>query len=374
MWILIKIIFLFIAFFLRIFAKFWPLMAGRVIESKIISGTNVKIIIHGHRSSTEDGHRSSTEGTTLLLDFPCRSIFRLSQETNIDRYFKKIGFSVEIQTGDKNFDKHIYIESDSTAFSDEIKRDENSRKLIMGLFNQGCKYIRCDGKSLSIYFDSDRSKDSPVHKAVDLLLQLRDLDQKWIGFFRDPFAIKALLIEAVIWGLGVYGILGFYEWFFLRGDRHVDGIALFVIGIFIGIVGAVILLTMVFLVLRGSSRGHRIVIESALVLSLAFPVGGIQFLSDINTELDQQPSILIERKIRTTEKRNHGRFKRERYYTYHLYLDHTDKRELLEIYPEIEIESDAYTAAQNATHVMIEIGPGRFNFPWFRSFKFFKKS
>ena len=370
MWILIKIIFLFIAFFLRIFAKFWPLMAGRIIESKIISGTNVKIIIHGDRSSTEG---TTTEGTTLLLDFPCRSIFRLSQETNIDRYFKKIGFSVEIQTGDKNFDKHIYIESDSPAFSDEIKRDENSRKLIMGLFNQGCKYIRCDGKSLFIYFDSDRRKDSPVHKAVDLLLQLRDLDQKWIGFFRDPFAIKALLIEAVIWSLGVYGIIGFYELFFLRPDRYLDAMPLAVTGIFIGIVGAVILLTMVFLLLRGSSRGHRIVIESALVLSLAFPVGGIQFLSDINTELDQQPSILIERKIRTTEKRNLGT-RRSPYCSYLLYLDHTDKRELLEIYPEIEIESDAYTAAQNATHVMIEIGPGRFNFPWFRSFKFFKKS
>jgi hypothetical protein len=370
MWIIIKLLFVTLAFTSRIFAKFWRSATVNIIESEI-KGTRFKII-------PIRTMENSVEGTILQFHFPCNSVFVLSEETRYDRYFKKIGISSEIETGDRVFDNRIYIASDSSAFSDKIKNDAKTRQIILQLFDQNCRNIRCDGKTLWVNFQYNQSKDvSRQQKAISLLHQLQDINQKESGFFRDPFMIMAVVTEAIVWSWCAYGIAGFYEWRIFNEDRFVDGLSLILLGVLTGIICTVVFLVLVFLLFRRSSLGHRIVIESAIALLLTLPVGGIELVADINTELDHSPSVLIERRIINVEERRSINlfFLRGHRpsYSYHVHLDCSNVEGGIELPNEIEIDTSLRRAAEVSSHIVVEIGAGRLNYPWYRSFRFFSK-
>lgn len=315
--------------------------------------------------------KGSVVATTLEVELSLRSVFKLSRETAIDKLFKAIGLSEEFQTGDAAFDDLVYIACDSAAFSHEVRHDSRTRELISELFHERIRSIECDGRSLWIKSKGDRSGDEHVKRAAILLKkQLSDVDRNFVGSRVDPFVAKAVAIEALIWSLAAYAASGYVQWTMMPEDVHLDQMALFTKGLWYGAGAATLLLLLIVTLLRGSSRGHRVLVESALVLGLSLPVGGVAVVSDINTGLDKSASVWAERTVYSTEKRKHTGRKSRTWYSYHALLAPAAQEEEIPVPSSVQITASDFYKARAGGKVRIELGRGRLRLPWFRSLSF----
>lgn len=263
----------------------------------------------------------STYAIELSIPFECRSVFKLSAETGLDRWCKGVGLAKEIQTGDASFDQHIYIACDSSAFAQEISQDKMTRDYVMEFFADGCENIRCDGETLLLRYAGDRIGESVfAERAIDFFKQMNDMERNWRGHFFDPFILKAIAVEGIIWSAASYALFTFFTWTVVKEDIHLDPYAIFAPGIIWGLGVACLLLFFIAFFMSGSSRGHRIIAESILVLGLSVPVFGISLYSDVNMQLDKSPPKWIEREVYDKQQQKH-RSRSGTSYSYHLYLD-----------------------------------------------------
>lgn len=313
-------------------------------------------------------HKGRTIKTVLNLDLNCSAIFKLSRETKWDGLFKSLGLSTEIQTGDPNFDQLIYITCDSSAFALELKSDESARKKITDLFQAGATHIEGDGKLLLVTFPGDMTAQLAVkHLAIELRHSLSDIDLNFRGHGRDPFVYKAIAIECLIYSLGAYAFTSYLEWRIMEQTLHLDMLGLASRGLGLGILLTILLLGLIVLLLKGSSRGHRILVESALVLGLSLPISGISLFGDANTTFDKGSPTWVKRGIYRTYSVLHRGRKGTTWHTYHMMLKEPEASETIPIPGTIQISIENYRKAQNKEFVSIELMPGYFGFAWIRT-------
>jgi len=129
-----------------------------------------------------------------------------------------------------------------------------------------------------------------------------------------------------------------------REDYHVRPHDVIPVGLAAAAGMFAILLGLIVLWMRGSSRGHRVIVESALVLLLGLPVTGIQIVGDTNRALDDAPSERITRAVQQCEAERRGP----------------------DLPRSIETTRDVCRAAYAHGEIELEIGPGRWRLPWFR--------
>ena len=129
------------------------------------------------------------------------------------------------------------------------------------------------------------------------------------------------------------------------------------------ILGALIFL--VFYIFRGSSRGHRIILESTIVLFLGVPMSTIGLLSDLNIQLDQNKSIVIELLIedKTTYVTRSSKSTRTHY---KLHLQQKTNYRFYQIPTTLEVSHELFDLASQGQYLMVEVSPGRFQFPWYK--------
>jgi hypothetical protein len=80
-------------------------------------------------------------------------------------------------------------------------------------------------------------------------------------------------------------------------ELYFDKRVLFLPGLAAAAVLFVFLMLIVRTLLGGSSRGHRIIWESAVVLLIGLPVTGVMLVSDINTAADRSPPRITELRV-----------------------------------------------------------------------------
>lgn len=108
----------------------------------------------------------------------CRSTggFRIGRETIFDRLFKSLGVAVEIQTGDSQFDRNYFINTDTVAFTRACFDSPDRRQIVIELFNLKFREILHDGKRLEVKISPFRLKENidkaTVESAVKELLAL----------------------------------------------------------------------------------------------------------------------------------------------------------------------------------------------------------
>lgn len=98
----------------------------------------------------------------------------------------------------------------------------------------------------------------------------------------------------MIYGISIYAWSGFAEWSFSREAVHLSPFLVLRFGLLLGTVLAIVLIRIIIALMKGSSRGHRIIIESSMVLCLSFLIGGIQVVSDLNTALDENSPVEVK--------------------------------------------------------------------------------
>ncbi|RZA09287.1 MAG: hypothetical protein EOP11_02195 [Proteobacteria bacterium] len=316
-------------------------------------------------------HKGKITATLLTVPLRSKAVFKLSQESLVDRIFKRVGLATEIQTGDQAFDTRVYIASDSTAFSREVSLDGESRRLILNLFTAGARFIQGDRDHLGVQFAGDETTNTGLKALViKLARQLGDMDRNVIGEGRDPFFLKAVAVECLVYGLATYASVSFFEWQFMPEDVHLDSFAVLTRGIGVGVAAAVALLIGIILIFKGSSRGHRILVESALILGLSLPVGGIALYTDLNTALDQSATIVQERTIYEAYRQEHRGRKGRTYYSYHLLLAAPEAPEELSIPGSVRVSASEFYSLQGRKRARFGLGRGFFNTPWIRGIDF----
>lgn len=361
MLILLKLLVAVVAFFFRTFRR----AGARDISAPVFTfeGERCYRLLHKNKSAVV--------ATTFEVELPIRPVFKLCRESRVDKFFKTLGLSEEIQSGDAAFDDLIYIMSDSAAFSHEVRQDARTRELITSLFQEGARSVEADSKSLWIKGKGDLSANENIQRlAIQLKKQLADIDRHFVTSTFDPFVAKAVAIEALIWSLAAYAASGFFQWTITPEDVHLDQMALFRKGLWYGAGAAIILLVLVVALLRGSSRGHRVLVESALVLGLSLPIGGVGVVSDINTNFDKSQPVFVERTIYGTEKRKHTGRRGRTWYSYHLFLAPPEQEEVIPVPSNVQIPAEDFSVAYKGGRVRIEIGRGRLRLPWIRSLSY----
>jgi hypothetical protein len=288
--------------------------------------------------------------------------FKLTRESDVDRFFKAIGMAQEAESGDPDFDRLIYVAGDHPAVHDLLRRSGPARAVIQEAFAAGFTRISSNGACLTLEHPEGRG---PTTDEKKLLVRLRaamgGLEGSSTHPFADGFVWKAVAVEAAVWSILGYAVGSVIDLFINREDYHLHTGPLLLRGFGAALLLFVSLVGTIGLFLRGSSRGHRILVECAIVLTLGLPVAGVQLVSDLNRGLDGPSEVVFTREIRDVEKRRHRRST-----SYYLHLAPQLAGDPTGLPTRIEVERSVYERARAGAVAALHVAPGWLGLPWYR--------
>ncbi len=294
-------------------------------------------------------------------------MFTFYLENENDHFFKRLGLSNEFQTGDIDFDRKIYIACDHPFLLDILKNNEVVRQSIKNLFLNGFTRIYSDGNVLWANKLIHREPNNNEKDLLfDLLNQFNALDSSIPNRFTDQFFWKAVVVQGLTWSIAASAIGSFFEYFFRLENGYLENFKLYQYGIIAAIALFIIFFGLTFLFLKGSSRGHKIIIESAILLLIGLPTLGFQVISDLNKSLDQSNPEIYLKKIITTEAHKHTYHRRGRtrtWYTYHIIIDNSKDNFIPHSF---EVNFSTYQQASYAKQLEIDVAKGWLNIKWYK--------
>ncbi len=314
-----------------------------------------------------DRSKRGITGFTLSTARRSPTWVRLHAESALDRWFKRIGVANESQTGDESFDDEVYVASDHPHVATILRETPELRAAIRDAFVRGYRRVQFDGHSVSI---ERRSSEPPGDNDLRVLARIHAasaaFEDEMPSRFADPFLWRALAVEGLIWSLFGYAVGGLLEFMIDREDLHLHGGEVVKLGLLVAAAAYVLLGAVIVLWMRGSSRGHRVIVESAVVLLLGLPVASIQAVADTNRALDDAPAVTITRVVERCEVREHRGRRGRRSYSYHLRLEAAREPGHTELPDEIEVTSALCRASSEGASIEFTVGPGRWGLAWYR--------
>jgi hypothetical protein len=315
-----------------------------------------------------DKRRTTRRGTTFYhrigVELAMNVCFALTRESRWDRFFKLVGLSEEFQTGDRDFDQRIYIACDHLGFYYALRRNAELRKLVQDMIAGGFNRIWSNGHMLYASVRGATDPQTWVPRLDRVRSELARATTKATSRFGDSFTWRVLVVEAIVWGMAGYAAGAAFDYVFHRYPYHVDGGRLFAYGALAAGVITLGLLALIVLFLRRSSRSHRILVESVVLLLLSTPVLGVQLVSDINRGGDDSEPIVVRSLVADHWREEHRGKRGIRWYSHHVQLEHVDGE--VPVQGQLDISSDVYwTLAKGAT-IPIEIGHGRLGLRWYK--------
>ena len=352
MWIIARYVFLGLVF---LFRAFWRRQ-----------GVDQSVLYRGTRRVTFQKKDKIYWGLELNTSL----IFALTRESWQDRVGKFFGVATELQTGDAAFDKKVYVAGDHPALHALLAEDAEVRRRIVGLFDRGAKRIFADGRNLWVEpLEPAHASDQDLAELNGVCGALKRVEPAGRRWFSDPFLVKAIAVEALIWTLALYGAPALVEQLYrsyVLGEeqRYLDLWALvrpslmLAGGLFVGLMGLIIVF------LRGSSRGHRIILESAFVLGLGLPLSSIQMIADYNMEHDvSAPRLDMYRVVGNWDTRTKG-VNRRRTRAQHFLVLKPLTEGAPRVWPHLKVSTENYLRAPKGAVVKITTRAGRLNIPW----------
>ncbi|MSR07149.1 MAG: hypothetical protein EXR93_08810 [Gemmatimonadetes bacterium] len=353
MWIAVRLIAALVAFVARYVRRFSPPRAAGDID-----GTPYFQDVHKYKGQIR--------GFRIGVGHRMPVIFRLQPEGSGDRFFKAVGLSNEFQTGDAEFDRHVYIACDHVALFHHLRANNEARARIREVLAAGFRRISGDGEVIWI---ESTAKRQPTMEEVELALRLRDAIAaigKRFHYYSDPFLGRALAVEALTWSILGYGAAGVGEYLSRPESTYLHARQL----LWPSLAAAALMFGVVFgaivLFLRGSSRGHRLLIEGAILLALGLPMTGAQVVSDLNRAMDVSGETKVSSRITWTERIRHRSRRGGVHYTYHLHL--WSPPNPFGMPDRISVGRSMFAAASEGQFVDVYVGKGWLGIPWFRRF------
>jgi len=365
MWIVFKLVVALIGFVIR-----WTRISFRKPHGTL-DGTPYFLVIEKTKSG-------AVTDTKIGVPFSFPALFSFHFEDGQDAFWKKLGLSHEFQTGDVEFDQKIYIASDNSGLHQVLEDSQPVRNAIVEALGgqdsakNACR-LRFDGSRLWYQVPAlVADVEGTVRNLIRLKTVLLSARDSVTAFWKDRFFLRCLLIESAIWALLFYAVGAFIDVTFHSEDQHLRWGRLV---LFSGITAAVLIAVLVAAVaglVRGSSRAHRIVLESKFLLLIAMPLASFSGFSDANRAFDTGPSVVEKLNVQRVEERRHRRRRGGVHYTYHAYLVPAEGATSAGVGSGswIEITRSHYQSAVSARQATLEIGPGRLGVPWIRELTF----
>jgi hypothetical protein len=337
-------------------------LKGRLIPRKL---NRVHQGISFNHNVTMNKGRKTSE--TIEIPFPSKVVFKLTRESFWDRFFKNIGFSEELQTRDQEFDAKVYISSDHVGFFSVLRTNAELRRLAKNLLTERVLWIACDGHFLTYSIRLNYDVTVVEEDAIALFHQLKEKLPELGRRFEDPFVWKALATQVFIWSVAGYALGGAIEYAVSRHDNHLFPEEVIKLGMWIGAGASLFAFLAIWALFRSSSRGHRILIESFLVLILTGPVASAQFVADINRGLDRSQPVEIKREVERGDVRTR-RNRRSRTQHYYLIFSWDKSQQQGMALPlEMQVERSEFDRAVQAKEITLQVKRGFFGLPWYSS-------
>lgn len=283
--------------------------------------------------------------------------FAITRETHWDWYFKRIGFSQEFQTGEHTFDERIYIASNHPLFCDALRDNFYLRRLVDGLLAAGFDRIWSNGRML---YAATKTLEAPswLFHLDQIRIELAAAAARTPSRVSDPFVWRALVVESIVWGMAGYAAPAALAAF---GDLldHLESGLLLVYGAACAVAVALALHAFIIWFLKRSSRSHRILVESALLLILSTPVIGLQLVANINA-IGAVSSPIVVRGLVTSHWSEVGRS-----VTYYMTIERIDGE--VSLPHTIHISRAVFRTLNDGIEIPIELERGRLGLHWYKS-------
>lgn len=325
----------------------------------------------------EHKDKKEIKSITLGMELPTPTWIRMHRESSFDRFCKKVGIANEQETGFRDFDDQVYVTCDHPTVARVLASDARLRTAVLAALGLGAdkeggaEGIRYDGTAL--WMEGIR-KSEVTPELLGRLAELRlasaaisNEPRRWLA---DRFLWRALLVEGVLWAIAGYAIGGVAEHIAHAEDFHVWPLSLIMTGLVVALAALLSLLTVLALWLRGSSRGHRLLVESAILLTLGLPIASIQAVADTNRFLDDAPSRVIVVDAFTCEAHRRFASKRSKRYAVAVAVRRDDAGARDVALPlNIDVSPAICSRIGESNELQLEIAPGRWGLPWYRSMR-----
>lgn len=212
--------------------------------------------------------------------------FSFHPETSMDRLFKSLGVSLELEVGDKDFDRKVYVGTNSAVLVKSISQNEALREHIKFLFKDLALHVKADAGVIEAKFYGERRDlDKSLEALKHLADWINDFSAKEVPKLRDPHFIRLLAVEFWITGFAFYGLVSWVEYSF-SNRLIIDLGPIFSWSIFFFIVSFVIGVPLLIRSLKKSARSHQLLMENSFYLLLGFPVASFFLATDLNRYMD----------------------------------------------------------------------------------------
>ncbi len=309
-----------------------------------------------------EGGKNSPSYLKVWLECPSSGSFKLRPENAFDRFFKRLGIAVEIQTGDRDFDETTYVSTDEVAFAHRFLAPPEKREAALGLIRQGFKEVSHDGKTMEAkrtpFSFGEQLDRQTVENAVQYLIPLcRNLPgETYEGRIGGTPAWKiqrnvllgvsgaaaAIGLVLTLWGSEAYPPL--------------DGGALMALSLRYSAPTLLVFLVLSVALLRGRSSSHLELVFVTLLSAFGAIVGGFGAVAVLNGSLDRgeatpHDAVVLDRRKTSGRSQSH-------YVTVESWREGGDGEE-------VEVWEGLYDGAgRRGARLRVVTRPGHLGFEW----------
>lgn len=300
----------------------------------------------------------------VSVDCPGGGSFKITRENRFDRFFKKLGICVELDTRDQEFDDNFFITTDTVGFAREYFSKPEKRRAVMDIFAKGFSQVLYEGKKqeLTATWNSyPRGRDMEIKTVEEIALSLGQLSREVPNIYeQDIIEIAALkqkrfFSAAVPIFLLIAGIIGMIFGFSVY--RPLDEGKAVLNSLQYSIPLLILFLFVSVNLLRGRSSSHRELIGIWVLSIFAFILGGIGGEITLNGWLDKGKPMVHEVDVinkYTSRSKNNT--------TYHVVVKSWRKSEYSE---KLMVNANLYDELEaGQSKMIITTKPGKFGFEW----------
>ena len=115
------------------------------------------------------GSKNAPPYFEITIQCPSPAAFKITRESGFDRFFKRLGVCVEIDTGDLEFDKMFYINSRTVEFTRQLLSDQKKRDTVRMIFDGGFNELTLSGNLLKARWNGfPRNKNLEMEKVQQI--------------------------------------------------------------------------------------------------------------------------------------------------------------------------------------------------------------
>ncbi len=240
----------------------------------------------------------------VSITIPCVSpgAFKIAPETKFDRFFKKMGVSVELQLNDPQFDERFYISTNKIPFTRSLLERTDDRKTIHALFDLGFNHLKHDGKTLTLTWQKfPRKKRIEMEVIKTAVAQLAPLVRALPGISSyEPevsidWKVKRFAAFAIPGFLLLSGLVALIMG--VSNYQPLDGGKTFLYSLKFSIPFMLLFGWLALHLLKGRSTSHVELIVVWIISFIAFPLGTAGYVIYFNGALDKSDPVVHEARV-----------------------------------------------------------------------------